>query len=120
VRRKTKIIATLGPAVADAQSISDLVEAGMDVARLNFSHGEHHDHKQNLRWVHEASEKHGRAVEVLQDIQGPKIRVGTFPDGAISLEAGQQELFNRAKRKRLGAKCSSNTSTGWPIWPPAT
>ena len=90
MRRKTKIIATLGPAVADAQSISDLVEAGMDVARLNFSHGEHHDHKQNLRWVHEASEKHGRAVEVLQDIQGPKIRVGTFPDGAISLEAGQQ------------------------------
>ena len=88
MRRKTKIIATLGPAVADAYSISRLVEAGMDVARLNFSHGSRADHEQNVAWVHEASEKHGRAVAVLQDIQGPKIRVGTFPDGAISLEPG--------------------------------
>jgi pyruvate kinase len=90
VRRKTKIIATLGPAVADAHSISSLVEAGMDVASLNFSHGGHADHRQNLRWVHEASEKNGRAVEVLQDIQGPKIRVGTFPDGVVTLEAGDE------------------------------
>ncbi|MBT8202295.1 MAG: pyruvate kinase [Acidimicrobiia bacterium] len=88
MRRKTKIIATLGPAVADAYSISRLVEAGMDVARLNFSHGSRADHEQNLAWVHEASEKHGRAIAVLQDIQGPKIRVGTFPDGSISLEPG--------------------------------
>ena len=90
MRRKTKIIATLGPAVASPDAISRLVEAGMDVARLNFSHGTHEDHKQNLQWVYEASEKHGRSVAVLQDIQGPKIRVGSFPDGSITLEAGDE------------------------------
>ncbi len=90
MRRKTKIIATLGPAVASPDAISRLVEAGMDVARLNFSHGTHDDHKQNLQWVYEASEKHGRSVAVLQDIQGPKIRVGTFPDSSITLEPGDE------------------------------
>jgi pyruvate kinase len=90
VRRKTKIIATLGPAVASPDAISRLVEAGMDVARLNFSHGSHDDHRQNLEWVHQASEKHGRAVAVLQDIQGPKIRVGTFAGGHAVLEKGEQ------------------------------
>lgn len=88
--RKTKIIATLGPAVASKERIADLVGAGMDVARLNFSHGTIDDHRQNLEWVHAASEKHGRAVTVLQDIQGPKVRVGTFPSGAIMLEPGEQ------------------------------
>ncbi|MDH3540989.1 MAG: pyruvate kinase, partial [Acidimicrobiia bacterium] len=90
MRRKTKIIATLGPAVADPGAISRLVEAGMDVARLNFSHGTHADHQQNLEWVHGAAEKHGHAVAVLQDIQGPKIRVGTFPGSAVTLEAGEE------------------------------
>ena len=93
MRRKTKIIATLGPAVANPEAISRLVEAGMDVARLNFSHGTHKDHEQNLQWVHDASEKHGRSVAILQDIQGPKIRVGTFPDSAITLEPGDEVLW---------------------------
>ncbi len=88
MRRKTKIIATLGPAVASFDGISRLVEAGMDVARLNFSHGAHSDHAQHLEWVHAACDKHGRSVAVLQDIQGPKIRVGTFPGSSITLEAG--------------------------------
>lgn len=90
MRRKTKIIATLGPAVANPDAISGLVEAGMDVARLNFSHGTHADHQKNLEWVHAAAEKHGRAVAVLQDIQGPKIRVGTFPGTSVNLEAGEE------------------------------
>ena len=90
MRRKTKIIATLGPAVSDPYSIAQLVEAGMDVARLNFSHGTRQVHEQNLRWVHEASAKHGRSVAVLQDIQGPKIRVGEFPDGEVELVDGAE------------------------------
>ncbi|NNC92581.1 MAG: pyruvate kinase [Acidimicrobiia bacterium] len=89
MRRKTKIIATLGPAVASPDAISELVEAGMDVARLNFSHGTHADHEQNLAWVHAAAERHGHAVAVLQDIQGPKIRVGRFPGSSVTLEAGE-------------------------------
>jgi len=88
VSRQTKIIATLGPAVATREMIGALVAAGMDVARLNFSHGTHESHAQWLWWVREAAEEHERAVAVLQDIQGPRIRVGTFPGGAVELHTG--------------------------------
>lgn len=90
MQRKTKIIATLGPAVDSLEQISRLVEAGMDAARMNFSHGTADVHKQVFDWVHQAAERHERAVTLLQDIQGPKIRVGSFPDDAITLEAGQE------------------------------
>ncbi len=76
--RRTKIVCTLGPAVADADSILRLVQDGMNVARLNMSHGEHSDHEQNYRWVREATDKTGNAVGVLADLQGPKIRLGRF------------------------------------------
>ncbi len=84
--RRTKIIATLGPAVASAEAISDLVGAGMDVARLNFSHGNHETKTILAGWVRDAAAKHGRNVAILQDIQGPKLRVGSFPGGSVSLE----------------------------------
>jgi len=90
VNRKTKIIATLGPAVASREAIGRLVAAGMDVARLNFSHGTLETHEQWAAWVREAAEEHGRAVAVLQDIQGPRIRVGTFPDGRVELRTGER------------------------------
>ena len=80
VQRRTKIVCTLGPAVASLEGITGLVEAGMDVARLNFSHGEHEDHAQNYRWVREASDATGHAVGVLADLQGPKIRLGRFKE----------------------------------------
>jgi pyruvate kinase len=85
VSRKTKIIATLGPAVASPDWIRRLVAAGMDVARLNFSHGDHQTHAEWCGWVREAAEAQGRPVAVLQDIQGPRIRVGTFPGGQVEL-----------------------------------
>ncbi len=84
--RKTKIIATLGPAVASYEAIRDLIEAGMDVARLNFSHGDYDSHRQLSDWVRKAAAEQNRPVAVLQDIQGPRIRVGTFPGGAIRLD----------------------------------
>jgi pyruvate kinase len=90
VKRKTKIIATLGPAVASRAAIGQLVAAGMDVARLNFSHGTQETHGQWTAWVREAAEEHGRAVAVLQDIQGPRIRVGTFPGGQVELRTGDR------------------------------
>ncbi len=86
--RHTKIVATLGPSVSTYEAIRDLVEAGMDVARLNFSHGDHELHRQWYSWVRQAAEDAGRNVAVLQDIQGPKLRVGTFPGGAVTLESG--------------------------------
>jgi pyruvate kinase len=90
VRRKTKIIATLGPAVASREGIDGLVAAGMDVARLNFSHGTHASHAQMADWVRSASIRLGRPVAILQDVQGPRIRVGTFPDGSAVLEDGDE------------------------------
>jgi pyruvate kinase len=88
--RHTKIIATLGPAVADEASIRALVEAGIDVARLNFSHGDHEFHRALADWVREAARESGKAVAILQDVQGPKLRVGEFPAGAIRLKKGDQ------------------------------
>ncbi|MFP5333131.1 MAG: pyruvate kinase [Acidimicrobiia bacterium] len=90
MERLTKIVATLGPAVADAERIRALVAAGMDVARLNFSHGDHAFHATLAEWVREASKAEGRVVALLQDIQGPKLRVGSFPDGRVSLVSGSQ------------------------------
>ncbi len=88
VIRKTKIIATLGPASASRETISSMVAAGLDVARLNFSHGTYETHAAWTEWVREAADEHHRAVAVLQDVQGPRIRVGTFPDGSVRLSGG--------------------------------
>ncbi|MCZ6736573.1 MAG: pyruvate kinase [Actinobacteria bacterium] len=85
MQRQTKIIATLGPSVASEEGIRALVDAGMDVARLNFSHGDHDLHRQMLEWVRSSAVDAGRSVAVMQDIQGPKLRVGTFPGGEIEL-----------------------------------
>lgn len=90
MQRHTKIIATLGPAVADPGRIRGLVDAGMDVARLNFSHGEHDLHRRMLEWVRAASKESGRVVAVIQDIQGPKLRVGEFPGGSTALRTGDR------------------------------
>jgi len=87
--RKTKIIATLGPASADRETIGRMIDAGMDVARLNFSHGDHETHRRTATWVREAAEASGRAVALLQDIQGPKIRLGELAAGALDLETDQ-------------------------------
>ncbi len=87
--RRTKIVCTLGPAVASLEGITGLVNAGMDVARLNFSHGEHEDHAQNYRWVREASDATGRAVGILADLQGPKIRLGRFKEGSTYWADGE-------------------------------
>jgi pyruvate kinase len=86
--RYTKIVVTLGPAVDTPEAVEGLVNAGMDVARLNFSHGDHATHERIAGYVRRAASRQGRTVALLQDIQGPKIRVGTFPDGLIRLARG--------------------------------
>jgi len=81
VTRRGKIVCTLGPATGTDDMVKALVEAGMDVARLNFSHGDHADHEASYRRVRKASEATGRAVGILADLQGPKIRLGRFAEG---------------------------------------
>jgi pyruvate kinase len=90
MQRQTKIIATLGPSVASQDAIRSLVDAGMDVARLNFSHGDHELHRQFYEWVRAAAKEAGRTIAIMQDIQGPKLRVGEFPGGRISLDANTE------------------------------
>jgi len=74
--RHAKIVCTLGPATDDVKAIGDLIDAGMDVARLNFSHGTHDDHARRLTIVREAARARGKSIAILQDLQGPKIRTG--------------------------------------------
>ena len=92
--RRTKIVCTLGPATHSRDAIKELIRAGMDVARLNFSHGTHREHAESARWVREASKELGRPVALLQDLCGPKIRTGRTHDRrAVTLRAGQRLLL---------------------------
>src|SRR5206468_2673980 len=88
VTRRAKIVCTIGPATANPERIRGLVEAGMDVARLNFSHGAHAEHERVYHMVRDAAEASGRAVGVLADLQGPKIRLGRFADGPVEWHTG--------------------------------
>ncbi|MEV3959862.1 pyruvate kinase [Nocardia sp. NPDC050193] len=87
--RRTKIVCTLGPATATEDRIRELVESGMDVARLNFSHGEHSDHAENYKKVRQACADLGRAVGILADLQGPKIRLGRFAEDRTVWATGE-------------------------------
>ncbi len=88
MQRKTKIIATLGPATDSRDMIEKLAARGMNVARLNFSHGEHEEHVRRCDLVRQVASDMDVSIAVMQDIQGPKIRVGTFPGGSAILESG--------------------------------
>ncbi|MCL6733774.1 pyruvate kinase [Streptomyces neyagawaensis] len=86
--RRAKIVCTLGPATDSYDQIKALVEAGMDVARFNLSHGDHAEHEERYRHVRKASDETGRSVGLLADLQGPKIRLGRFTEGPVLLERG--------------------------------
>ncbi len=88
MKRRAKIVCTLGPATSSPEMVRKLVAAGMDVARLNFSHGSRADHAAVYREVRAASDEAGRAVALLVDLQGPKIRLATFKGGSAMLENG--------------------------------
>ena len=100
--RKTKIVCTIGPASAQESVIAAMIENGMNVARLNFSHGEHKDHEEKITVIRALSEKMGRPVAILQDLAGPKIRVGTIPEPGVLPEAGQD--FVLTARHITGSK----------------
>lgn len=87
--KKVKILATLGPAIKGIDDIRDLVKAGVNLFRLNFSHGEHADHAQRYQWVREVERELGHPIGILMDLQGPKLRVGRFAEGKVQLERDQ-------------------------------
>ncbi len=86
--KRTKIVATLGPATADLEVLKDMVRAGLDVVRLNLSHGSHDSHATMLELVRRAASEVGRCIGVMVDLQGPKIRVERFRDGVVELQRG--------------------------------
>lgn len=91
--RRVKIVATIGPATREEASLEKAIRSGMNVARLNFSHGTHEDHLQVIRSVRKLSERLKAPVTILQDLQGPKIRVGKFENGSIELVEGQKVVI---------------------------
>lgn len=93
-RTRTKIIATIGPSTSDEKSISELFDAGVDVFRVNFSHGEHADHKKVHDIIRSVEKAKNRPIAILADLQGPKLRLGKFQDGAIHLKKGQKYCFD--------------------------
>jgi len=91
--RRTKIVATIGPASRDPETLARMVDAGMDVARLNFSHGDAEQHAETARRVREAAGRAGRAVAILQDLPGPKMRIGPLTGDLVELKPGDRVTF---------------------------
>ncbi|MEQ8469311.1 MAG: pyruvate kinase [Coleofasciculus sp. E1-EBD-02] len=91
--RRTKIICTIGPATASPERLDALIEAGMDVSRLNFSHGSHEFHGQTIQQLREISSQHRKPLALLQDLCGPKIRLGKLPPDGINVKTGDEVTF---------------------------
>src|SRR5689334_7426832 len=102
--RSTKIVATLGPSSSEPSVLERMVRAGVDVVRLNFSHGVAADHEARASLVKEIASKTGRTVAILCDLQGPKIRVGKFKEGKITLEKGQRFVLDASAEIGDGAR----------------
>ena len=94
MQRSTKIVATIGPASSDLETLTQMMDAGVDVVRLNFSHGRAQDHIDRAQLVRQVAAACGREVAIMADMQGPKIRVGKFEDGKIHLAKGAQFILD--------------------------
>ncbi len=100
--RRTKIVATLGPATASSEKIEELILAGMDVARLNFSHGSADSHREKAHLIRMLAQKHGRPIAIMGDLQGPKIRISRFRNGEVTLNIGQEFILSNQHPAELG------------------
>ena len=89
-RRRTKIVATIGPATRSVETMTELIEAGVDVFRFNFSHGSRQDHTENVAMARVAAERSGKQVGILGDLPGPKIRIGDVEGGMVGLRPGSE------------------------------
>ncbi|MCB9798943.1 pyruvate kinase [Candidatus Nomurabacteria bacterium] len=103
LKKRTKIVCTIGPACEDVQILEKMVRAGMNVARLNFSHGTYENHAQLIENIRDVSKKTGQPVAILQDLQGPKIRVGVLPDEGVILEDGKEVIFDTSRKEYDGS-----------------
>ncbi len=95
-KRKSKIVATVGPACDTLEKLRELILSGVDVVRLNFSHGTHEDHRRRIGMVRQISEEIKKPISILQDLQGPKMRVGNLPESGLLLESGDDVVLSSA------------------------
>ena len=103
--RRTKIVATIGPASDDPEVLARMIEAGMDVARLNFAHGTPEEKARTAARVHTAAYRAGRQVAILQDLPGPKLRIGPVRDDVAELKPGERpDAGVRQRRARRRAR----------------
>ncbi|MEO0351786.1 MAG: pyruvate kinase [Cyanobacteria bacterium P01_A01_bin.15] len=108
--RRTKIVSTIGPATQDSATLRSLIEAGATTLRLNFSHGTHDDHQRSIRLIRQLSFELNQPVGILQDLQGPKIRLGKFENGSIVLKTG--DSFILTSRQLPGTQTISSVTYG--------
>ena len=108
--RKTKIVCTVGPACDNKKTLLAMIDAGMNVARFNLSHGTHEELKARMDLVKEAIRESGKSVAILIDTKGPEVRIGTFEQGAVELSEGQQFSF----LKEPGFGDSEQVSISYP------
>ena len=108
--RRTKIVATLGPATDDAIVLSRMLEKGLNVVRVNFSHGDIDQQRERIQQVRQLAAKSGRYVAILADLQGPKIRIGRFTGGKTELEAGRQFVIDSSRDRDTGDASSVGTA----------
>ena len=110
--RRTKIVATIGPASREPETLLRMVEAGMDVARLNYSHGTLEEHAETIRRVRDAAGRAGRPVAILQDLPGPKLRIGPLREDIVELRAGEHVTFSCGPDGGEGD--AGHMSIAWP------
>ena len=101
--KRTKILATIGPAVFSEEKIYDLIMAGVNGCRLNFSHGSYEERDQQIKWVRDAAAKKGRSVALLQDLQGPKIRLGEIKDNHFDIKTGDELILDSELKEHDGS-----------------
>lgn len=101
--KRTKILATIGPAVSSEARVKELIMAGVNGCRLNFSHGDYQERDQQIEWIRKAAEAKGRSVAILQDLQGPKIRLGILKDNHLDLKVGDQLILDSALSEHDGS-----------------
>ena len=104
ISRRTKIVATLGPASSSPEVLEKMIVAGLDVARLNFSHGTPDEHRARAQLVRDIAAKHGRFVALLGDLQGPKIRIAKFTNKRIELAEGDSFRFSVTHPRDAGTQ----------------
>lgn len=102
--KRTKILATIGPAVSSAEQIKELIMSGVNGCRLNFSHGDNDTRDQQIAWIRQAAKEKGRSVAILQDLQGPKIRLGLLKDNHLEVKAGDELILDYSVTEHDGSQ----------------